>query len=291
MPKERPKKSGAFTVEENQALRSAIDTVCANRDINPTDLVDAGDLRKDTNKKIRGIWQEIARYLPERSQSSVYRRAIRLINPYKTGAWEREEIQQLHVLVAQYGSKWTRIQAELNRSAESIADKWREIRQRQASGGEAVGAKKRLTWNDDETEHLRRLLLHELGMGDNVTTFLEIYNKVETEGIKLPFTAISRQLGGGRTRLNCYERFLLMAGKKRKTKKQQDEQHGGANKRQRIVAAPAPVHVPEEVTFQMQEATAEVHEAVDQALEAAAVAAAAAAVASGSEYQVTHQAV
>lgn len=56
------------------------------------------------------------------------------------------------------------------------------------------------------------------------------------------------------------------------------------------MAAPAPVHVPEEVTFQMQEATAEVHEAVDQALEAAAVAAAAA-VASGSEYQVTHQAV
>ena len=55
MPKERPKRSGAFTAEENQVLRSAIDTVCANRDINPTDLVDAGDLRKDTNKKIHNI--------------------------------------------------------------------------------------------------------------------------------------------------------------------------------------------------------------------------------------------
>mmetsp|Transcript_18018 Transcript_18018/g.51601 ORF Transcript_18018/g.51601 Transcript_18018/m.51601 type:complete len:289 (-) Transcript_18018:181-1047(-) len=286
MPKEKPKRSGAFTAEENQVLRSAIDTICAIRDISPVDLVDAGDLRKDTNKKIRGIWQEIAHYLPDRSQSSVYRRAIRVINPYKTGPWEREELQQLHVLVAQHGSKWTRIQAELNRSAESIADKWREIRQQQALGGEAVGTKKRLTWNDDETEQLRRLLLHELGMEDNVTTFLEIYNKVEAEGIKVPFTAISRQLGGDRTRLNCYERYLLMAGKKRKTKKQQDEQHLEANKRQRIEAAPAPapVHVPEEVTFQMQEATAEVHEAVDQALEAAAVAAAAA-VASESHFE------
>ena len=28
MPKERPKRSGAFTAEENQVLRSAIDTVC-----------------------------------------------------------------------------------------------------------------------------------------------------------------------------------------------------------------------------------------------------------------------
>jgi hypothetical protein len=273
MPKEKPKRSGAFTLEENQTLRSAIDTICAIREIEPTDLVSAGDLRKDSNKKIRGIWQEIAHYLPERSQSSVYRRAIRVINPYKTGPWEREEIQALHVLVMQHGSKWTRIQAELNRSAESIADKWREIRQQQASAGEAIGQKKRLTWNDDETEQLRRLLLHELGMEDNVTTFLEIYNKVEAEGIKVPFTAISRQLGGGRTRLNCYERYLLMAGKKRKTKKQQDEQLE-ANKRQRVEAQ---AHVPEEVTFQMQEATAEVHEAVDQALEAAAVAAAAAA--------------
>jgi hypothetical protein len=273
MPKEKPKRSGAFTLEENQTLRSAIDTICAIREIEPTDLVSAGDLRKDSNKKIRGIWQEIAHYLPERSQSSVYRRAIRVINPYKTGPWEREEIQALHVLVMQHGSKWTRIQAELNRSAESIADKWREIRQQQASAGEAIGQKKRLTWNDDETEQLRRLLLHELGMEDNVTTFLEIYNKVEAEGIKVPFTAISRQLGGGRTRLNCYERYLLMAGKKRKTKKQQDVQLE-ANKRQRVEAQ---AHVPEEVTFQMQEATAEVHEAVDQALEAAAVAAAAAA--------------
>ena len=273
MPKEKPKKSGAFSLEENQTLRSAIDTICAIREIDPTELVTAGDLRKDSNKKIRGIWQDIASYLPDRSQSSVYRRAMRIINPFKTGPWDREEIQALHVLVMQHGSKWTRIQAELNRSAESIADKWREIRQQQASAGEAIGQKKRLTWNDDETEQLRRLLLHELGMEDNVTTFLEIYNKVEAEGIKVPFTAISRQLGGGRTRLNCYERYLLMAGKKRKTKKQQDEQLE-ANKRQRVEAQ---AHVPEEVTFQMQEATAEVHEAVDQALEAAAVAAAAAA--------------
>ena len=285
MPKEKPKKSGAFSLEENQTLRSAIDTICAIREIDPTELVTAGDLRKDTNKKIRGIWQDIASYLPDRSQSSVYRRAMRIINPFKTGPWDREEIQALHVLVAQHGSKWTRIQAELNRSAESIADKWREIRQQQATAGEAVGQKKRLTWNDDETEQLRRLLLHELGMEDNVTTFLEIYTKVEAENIKVPFTAISRQLGGGRTRLNCYERYLLMAGKKRRTKKQQDEQQMDPNKRQRVEAPSAPVHVPEEVTFPMQEPTAEVHEAVDQALEAAAVAAAAAAAASESHYE------
>lgn len=284
MPKDKPKRSGAFSVEENQTLRSAIDTICAIREIDPTELVTAGDLRKDSNKKIRGIWQDIASYLPDRSQSSVYRRAIRIINPFKTGPWDREEIQALHVLVAQHGSKWTRIQAELNRSAESIADKWREIRQQQAAAGEAVGQKKRLTWNDDETEHLRRLLLHELGMEDNVTTFLEIYNKVEAENIKVPFTAISRQLGGGRTRLNCYERYLLMAGKKRKTKKQQEEQQAEANKKQRVEGPPAPIHEPEEVTFPMQEATAEVHEAVNQALEAYSHAAAAA-VASESHYE------
>ena len=243
----KPTAKGPFTAEENEILHRAINNVCATKDIDPRELSSIGDLRKDENRKYRGVWKEIADHLPDRTQTSVYRRGIRLVNPCRTGAWSQEEVDVLSRLFETYGPKWSKIQAELNRSAESCADKWREVRRVEAEGEVAsFTSKKRLTWSEEDTEALRVIIRDELGITEEKVSFADIYAKVEAEGITLPFTAISRKLGGDRTRLNCYERYLLMAGKKRKIKGQPGQRQDLTAKKRREM--PDAVPFPQEVT-------------------------------------------
>mmetsp|Transcript_18945 Transcript_18945/g.42087 ORF Transcript_18945/g.42087 Transcript_18945/m.42087 type:complete len:321 (-) Transcript_18945:119-1081(-) len=273
----KPTAKGPFRAEENDILFRAINNVCAAKDIDPGELASIGDLRKDENKKYRGVWREIADYLPDRTQASVYRRGIRLLNPYKTGAWSQDEVDALQGLFLTYGPKWSKIQAELNRSAESCADKWREVRGRVDGSdvGSVFSSKVRLTWNEEDTEALRVIIRDELGITEENVSFAQMHAKVEAEGIKLPFTAISKKMDGDRTRLNCYERYLLMAGRKRRSKESAGHPHDQPGKKRKEMpgAVPFPQQVADGVTYDTSLDTGTM-DAAQAAAEAAAAAAA-----------------
>merc|ERR1719506_828830 len=187
-----------------------------------------GDLRKKENQKYRGLWREIAQRLPERTETSVYRRGMRLLNPFKTGAWSEGEMKLLAELVEKYGAKWTRIQSEVNRSAEACADKWREIKGRDlarmtGAGTDKDGGKSKrrgyAAWSEEETQKLRGIIRSTVNHSNPAATFEEMFAKAEEDSFKISFTAISKQLGTNRSRLDCYEKYLRMAGKDRQRKR------------------------------------------------------------------------
>lgn len=176
---------GMFTKSENDMLRSAIIEYCTSKNIETTDLAVTG--------KCRGAWTEISKRLPDRTRQSVYRRGLRLILPCTRGSWSEDEAQALLRLVEQHGRKWAVIQNKLGRTAESCFDKYREL------------LKTNNKWSDDETKLFMNLIRKALGIEDPNVGFAEMVSKVKREGIVIPFSAISRQMGDtNRTRLACY---------------------------------------------------------------------------------------
>ena len=69
-------------------------------------------------------------YLYHRSCHSIYLFIRRCLRPFKKGRWTSEETQQLVQFMTNFGNKsrkWSLAAKILNRSPESIADKWKEI--------------------------------------------------------------------------------------------------------------------------------------------------------------------
>ena len=187
---------GKFTKEESELVRQAVLEFCAAKQIS----VDRLCSECEHKAELKGSWNEISRALPHRSVQSVYRHGLRLLHPFKRGAWTEEEIHKLIELVTRLGKKWVACQKALNRSADSCRDKYREMSDLYVKG----------RWKEHETIQLIKLVKQHLRV-DPSMHIVEVGKMVEAENIVIPWSTISTKMGN-RSRLSCFKKFQKMTG-------------------------------------------------------------------------------
>ena len=186
--------TGKFSKEESEVVRKAVEDFCAVKQISVARLCSECDHKAE----LKGAWMEIAKRLPHRSVQSVYRHGLRQLHPFKRGAWTEEECEILVDLVQRMGKKWASIQQKLNRSADACRDKYREMSDDYVKG----------RWKENETEMLKRLIREHLN-ADPTADIKELGKHVEAEGIKIPWSVISKRMLK-RSRLSCFKKWQKM---------------------------------------------------------------------------------
>ena len=189
-------RTGKFTKEESDLVKQSVQEYCTWKHISPSRLCSECDHKSE----LKGAWTEIAKRLPNRSVQSVYRHGLRLLHPFKRGAWSPEECEQLVAEVKEHGKKWSTISSKVNRSADACRDKYREMDDMYVRG----------RWNDAETEKLKTLLREHLN-ADKRMDMRELGKMVEAEGIKIQWSAISKRMKN-RSRLSCFKKWQKMTG-------------------------------------------------------------------------------
>ena len=143
---------------------------------------------------------KIAERLPHRSVQSVYRHGLRILHPFKRGAWSEDECQVLVALVTRMGKKWSSIQNKMHRSADSCRDKYREMSNEFVKG----------RWKESETEELKKLIREYVQVNSNVD-MKDLGKMVAAQGIVIPWSHISKRMGK-RSRLSCFKKWQKMTG-------------------------------------------------------------------------------
>ena len=143
---------------------------------------------------------KIAERLPHRSVQSVYRHGLRILHPFKRGAWSEDECQVLVALVTRMGKKWSSIQNKMHRSADSCRDKYREMSNEFVKG----------RWKESETEDLKKLIREYVQVDSNVD-MKDLGKMVAAQGIVIPWSHISKRMGK-RSRLSCFKKWQKMTG-------------------------------------------------------------------------------
>lgn len=187
---------GKFTRDESEAVRRAVEDYCALKQISTSRLCSECDHKAE----LKGAWMEIAKRVPHRTVQSVYRHGLRQLHPFKRGPWSDAECLQLEDLVARHGKKWAAIQAKLNRSSDSIRDKYREMSSDYVKG----------RWKDPETELLKRLIREQLNADPNAD-IKELGKMVQDQNIAIPWTVISKKMSK-RSRLSCFKKWQKLTG-------------------------------------------------------------------------------
>ncbi|XP_075553204.1 cyclin-D-binding Myb-like transcription factor 1 isoform X1 [Dermacentor variabilis] len=118
-------KQGMFSKEETEILQSNIQKYCEEREIsNPATVIFSM-----TKEERKDFYRTVAKGL-NRPLFSVYRRVIRMYdNKNHIGKYSSEELDQLKVLRAAHGNDWRVIGNALGRSAASIKDRCRLMKE------------------------------------------------------------------------------------------------------------------------------------------------------------------
>ena len=122
---------GRYTAEEDNILVKSIEDylLFQKPNLEKEELETAKQSLVSTKAKdFQNSWADIKLMCPlNRSTSSIYYRARRLIRNVESGEWDDEEISELKLLVKQYGTRWAKISEILGRLDVSVRDKYREI--------------------------------------------------------------------------------------------------------------------------------------------------------------------
>ncbi|XP_063447856.1 cyclin-D-binding Myb-like transcription factor 1 isoform X2 [Mytilus trossulus] len=168
-------KQGQWTKEEVAVLQQNINSYCAERNIvDPTHII--FEMSKDERKD---FYRNIARGL-QRPLFSVYRRVTRMYDQKNhIGKYTPDEINKLKDLRGRFGNDWASIGAALGRSASSVKDKFRLMRETCNSG----------KWLREEERRLASAVYDLAGVkpGENVTTGLSwalVAERVQTRSEK-----------------------------------------------------------------------------------------------------------
>ena len=121
-------KRGSFTDVEILTLRSALCEFVAEQGMGTEGLEKLCSEGVKENAEMRGAWCKIAECLPNRSLQSCHNVCRRKFNPnnYK-GGWSLEQMDTLIELQRMHGNQWKLIGELLQRTAENVRDKFREI--------------------------------------------------------------------------------------------------------------------------------------------------------------------
>ncbi|KAF2269131.1 hypothetical protein CC78DRAFT_303926 [Lojkania enalia] len=241
------RKSGPFTKDEEEIVRATIQAHKSSNGLNINELVDLIQYtRPATTDNLvadapyiaasRAFWKELYEHLPDRSTTNIQRFVRRRYHNFKKGGgmWDEEEDNMLKELFREHPNKWKTISQIMGTRAENdIRDRWKNYLQ---YGNERNTSR----WSEDEEQALRRAVTDAIEMTKKKR--LEACEPVENIDLMqyVHWTAVSKQMGGMRTRLQCSVKWKQMqkrdsgarfsdrsSGKKKKKKKKiQDEEMG-----------------------------------------------------------------
>ncbi|KAJ8302226.1 hypothetical protein KUTeg_021213 [Tegillarca granosa] len=160
-------KQGQWTKDEIEILMTNINNYCKEHNINdPTEII--FEMSKDERKD---FYRTVAKGL-QRPLFSVYRRVTRMYDQKNhMGKYSPEEMAKLRELQMKFGNDWASIGASLGRSASSVKDKCRLMRDTCNSG----------KWLPEEERRLAEAVYEFAGIkpGQNVTSGLSWANVAE----------------------------------------------------------------------------------------------------------------
>ncbi|SCV72615.1 BQ2448_4152 [Microbotryum intermedium] len=152
--------SGRFSRTEEEQIRRAVNRYRSARGLTEAEMVTIISTprnKKHADANIKelvqgneGFWPEIAGSVERRSLLSIYNYVKRKYNPLaRAGPWTAEEDAALRRGYQEHGSNWQQISDEVGRAAFDCQDRY----QKQLS---TKNERNTGSWNDDETERLRR---------------------------------------------------------------------------------------------------------------------------------------
>jgi hypothetical protein len=175
-------KSGMWSKTENEVLRRNIDEYLKTNNISTAEEV-IFELSKEERKD---FYRTIARGI-KRPLFAVYRRVLRMYDKKNyLGKYTTSEVDQLKELRQKHGNDWAAIGAAMNRSASSVKDRCRLMKEGGNSG----------KWTDEEEKRLS-CAVHEITgtkPGDYVTC-------------SLPWAKVAEKVGT-RTEKQCRSKWL-----------------------------------------------------------------------------------
>lgn len=133
-------KQGMFSQEETEILKSNIQKYCEERGISSPATV----IFSMTKEERKDFYRTVAKGL-NRPLFSVYRRVIRMYdNKNHIGKYSSEELDQIKALRASHGNDWRFIGNQLGRSAASIKDRCRLMKENCRQGVWVTAEERRL---------------------------------------------------------------------------------------------------------------------------------------------------
>ncbi|XP_031570832.1 cyclin-D-binding Myb-like transcription factor 1 [Actinia tenebrosa] len=168
-------RQGMWSKEENDILKENIINYCKDNNIADPNII-IFDMSKDDRKD---FYRTIAKGI-KRPLFAIYRRVLRMYDRRNyIGKYSPEEVKQLKSLKEKYGNDWATIGVAMGRSASSVKDRYRLLKENCQAG----------KWTAEEEERLSNAV-HELSgtqAGDVVTTGISwalVAEKVETRSEK-----------------------------------------------------------------------------------------------------------
>ena len=143
-------RTGTWSEEETRLLKANVEKFLENHEgVTAYDVIFNWERRERSN-----FYRSVSEGL-RRPLFSTYRRLCRLYNPdNRRGKWTPEECSQLLDLQKKYGNNWSRIGAEIGRSAENVADKYRHLCALPESKDEDERDLTNKRWTDAEVKKL-----------------------------------------------------------------------------------------------------------------------------------------
>jgi Myb-like DNA-binding protein REB1 len=153
------------------------------------------------NRKTREFLIELADSLPGRDVLSVMRHLIKLypVEKYDNEPWTKEDDLKLAGLVAQKGKIWTKLAAEMGRSAEIVRLRYKDY---VSMGENRVSGR----WSESEVDRLNEAIVERL---IEVGREGEGLNRKEREQVSgfVDWNAVSLRVET-RSRLQCRSRYI-----------------------------------------------------------------------------------
>ncbi|MCJ1441087.1 MAG: hypothetical protein MMC23_001573 [Stictis urceolatum] len=213
-------RTGPFDPDEQEAIYTFRDQWCDDNSKNEFQFSSQCHDNARNNPSLRRFWSDMQEWVPRRPRVALQKFCRRKFHNYEfRGTWTPQEDQQIRRLVAEHGSSWVKIGKEMERLPEDVRDRYRNY----VATGPNMEKKRwpnfdvlalRTAVGDCMLRTLRNDVVddEEFFKGSYVR---DILDTIRDAASLLSWEAVSKELKGKRSRLQCsYKwRALVDAGK------------------------------------------------------------------------------
>ncbi|KAF2123392.1 hypothetical protein P153DRAFT_435984 [Dothidotthia symphoricarpi CBS 119687] len=211
---------GAFTDDEEERIRRAIENYQERKGLQIPELVDIIQLRSDKtgtwskskdmnqiSQDSKEFWDEIKPICPERKSHTVRTHIRGRYHMFTSGKWAEEEDEQLKELVEQYPNQWPLIYQKMpNRAPTSIQNRWRDY----AQYGDRRAIQR---WSEGDEELLVRAVSTVAQKNEDERAAagkppIDNYTRSDID-----WKAVCIEMGKVRNRTQCAEHWAMMSSR------------------------------------------------------------------------------
>ncbi|CAF9917761.1 MAG: hypothetical protein GOMPHAMPRED_001370 [Gomphillus americanus] len=197
------RKMGPFDEQEQEIVKTFEIRYRAEHDLTERQYSEMLHGNAHNDKSKQAIWTELTQELPGRDRKAVQRfcRRKKHITGIITTPFTPEDDQQLTSLIARHGVSWVKIGQEMDRTADAVRDRYRNVLKDKAT-------RKMRNWTASEIEELKR------AVGTTAAKALENVPDVEDLATLVVWSSVSQEMKGERGRAQCANKWndLILKG-------------------------------------------------------------------------------